>query len=613
MSSVTPEFNIDFDPEAIRARYDEELDRRGATGTRGRAADVSARRSAPGVVGADHWTERVERDPVALSVDLLIIGGGFSGLLTAAKAIQAGIENIAIVEAAGDFGGVWYWNRYPNAQCDTESYVYLPLLEETGYMPTRKFTYAKEIFEHAQRIGRHFGLYEKSLFHTDVQKLVWSDAHGAWNASTDRGDTITACYVMYSRGAFGLPKFPDVPGLDNFPGEVFHASRWNYDYTGGEPGVTPDKLHDKRVAIVGTAASGVQIVSALAPVTQDLFVIQRTPAAFFGNRATTITDPQWYESLPTGWQATRRANFDGSTSGVLPEVDLIDDTWTQIFRASFNGERVLANAEMSELSPEDAITAFGLADMQIMQQARQYTRTQVQDPELASRLEPWYGLRCKRATFDDGYLAAFNRPNVHLIDAAGVGLEKVEGDRLFAGGQEFEADCIILATGYDTSQDQASRMGIEIIGRDGESLSEHNRDGLRSLHGMMTDGFPNLFATGQGQDPFAVNYTSVLAIQTDHLIALLSEAKRRGASVIEPTAASVDEWVQTITEVSAGFMAYQQHCVPSYFNADGNRDKVGVLAGTAFTPGVIVFTDLISRWREAGFAGLTFRNATVGN
>jgi len=613
MSHLTPEFIIDFDPEAIRARYDEELKRRSAVGVLGRAKDVSARRSAPGVIGVDHWSERIDRDPLTRTVDLLIIGGGFSGLLTAAKAIQAGIENIAIAEAAGDFGGVWYWNRYPNAQCDTESYVYLPLLEETGYMPSRKFTYAKEIFEHAQRIGRHFGLYEKALFHTEVQKLEWSDGSGMWTAATDRGDTITSRYVVYSRGAFGLPKYPNVPGLDTFSGEIFHASRWNYEYTGGEPGVTPDKLLDKRVAVVGTAASGVQIVSAIAAVTKELFVIQRTPAAFFGNRDATVTDPTWYDALPSGWQAARRANFDGSTSGILPEVDLVDDTWTRIFRASFNGERVLGQTRIGDLSPDDAMTAFALADMQIMQEARAYTQTQVHDSDLAARLKPWYGLRCKRATFDDGYLAAFNRPTVHLIDAPSSGLEKVEGNLLFAGGQEFEVDCIILATGYDTSQDQASRIGIEVVGRGGESLTQHNNDGLRSLHGMMTDGFPNLFATGQGQDPFAVNYTSVLAIQTDHVIALLTEAQQRQATVIEPTREAVDEWANTITEVSAGFMAYQQHCVPSYFNADGARHAVGVLAGTAFTPGVIVFADLISRWRESGFPGLTFSRRSGEN
>lgn len=601
-----PEFAIDFDPQQIRERYDVELGRRSAKNVATRAKDRSANRGEPGPVGADHWTAPIERAPIDVDIELLVIGGGFAGLLTAARAREAGVESLKIVEAAGDFGGVWYWNRYPNAQCDTESYVYLPLLEETGYMPTRKFTYAKEIFEHAQRIGRQFGLYEDALFQTEVRTLEWSEDDARWTARTDRGDVITARYVMYSRGAFGLPKYPDVPGLDSFPGEVFHASRWNYDYTGGAPGVKPTKLADKRVAVIGTAATGVQIVSGIADVTGELYVVQRTPAAFFGDRSTYETEPEWYASLPRGWQAERRGNFDGSTSGVIPEEDLVNDTWTQTFRASFTAERVLVNDRISELSPEDAMQALQLADMEIMERARAYTRTQVTDAELAAKLEPWYGLRCKRATFDDGYLASFNRPNVHLIDAPASGLERIEGSTLIAGGERFDVDCIVLATGYDTTQDQASRVGIDVIGRNGERLSDHNRNGLRSLHGVMTDGFPNLFATGQGQDPFAVNYTSVLAVQTDHLVRLITAAREAGAQTIEPSKDAVEAWAQTIEEVSGPFRAYQQHCVPSYFNGDGDTSKVGALAATAFTPGVVVFTDLIRNWRDTGYSGLLF-------
>lgn len=599
-----PAFAVEFDPAQIRARYREELDRRAPSSRR--AADRPTDRSAPGPAGIDPWSDPIVREPITEEVEMLIIGGGFAGLLTAVRAREAGVESIRIIEAAGDFGGVWYWNRYPNAQCDTEGYVYLPLLEETGYMPSRRFPYAKEIFEHAQRIGRHFGFYEQALLQTEVQRLEWSDDDEEWTATTDRGDRIRARYVMYSRGAFGVPRYPNVPGIESFPGEVFHASRWNYDYTGGAPGAAPDRLSDKRVAVIGSAATGVQVVSALAPVTEQLYVIQRTPTAFLGNRDTSITDPAWFQSLPEGWQSKRRQNFDGNTSGVVPPEDLVQDTWSTTFSQAATAERILGDTPISSLDPETAMAAWELADMEIMERARAYTRSQVADPALAAKLEPWYALKCKRVTFDDGYLAAFNRDNVTLVDAPGTGLERIEGNRLFAGGTEFEVDCIILATGFDTSQDSNSRVGIEIVGRGGETLSEHNANGLRSLHGVMTDGFPNLFATGQGQDPFAVNYTSVLAVQSDHIAALLAAARERGATTIEPTPESVEAWKATIEETSAPFRAYQRTCVPSYFNADGNLDQVGALAATAFTPGVLVFSDLISEWRGAGFPGLIF-------
>lgn len=597
------EFDIHFDPAEIRARYEEELRRRAPAARR--PGVHTARRSEPAAV--DPWTPPIVRDPVTEEVELLVIGGGFAGLLTAVRAQEAGIESIRIVEAAGDFGGVWYWNRFPRSQCDTEGYVYLPLLEETGYMPTRKFPWAKEIFEHAQRIGRHFGLYERALFQTEAQRLEWSDASAMWTLTTDRGDCIRARFVMYSRGAFGLPRYPDVPGLDTFPGEVFHTSRWNYEYTGGGPGTTPDRLGDKRVAVVGSGATGVQVVSALAPVTGHLSVIQRTPTAFLGNRATTSTNPEWVASLPQGWQHTRRRNYDANTSGVIQPEDIVRDVTTTTFRALSTAEHVLrSDVSVFDLDPETAQLALELADMDVMERARAYVRNQVEDPEVAAKLEPWFAFRCRRSTFDDGYLAAFNRDNVKLIDAPGNGLERIEGSRLFAGGEEFEVDCIIFATGFETSQDTGSRAGLEIVGRGGKTLREHNAAGLRSLHGVMTDDFPNLFATGQGQDPFALNYTSVLAVQTSHIAALLAAARERGARMIEPAAAAVEAWGKTIAESNAPFREYQRHCVPSYFNADGNLNKVGALATIIFLPGVLVFEDLVVNWRRDGFAGLTF-------
>lgn len=605
-----PEFAVDFDPAEIRARYEAELARRAVSSKR--AADRSTKRSAPGPAGADQWTAPIVREPVSEEVELLIIGGGFAGLLMAARAQEAGIESIRLIEAAGDFGGVWYWNRYPNAQCDTEGYVYLPLLEETGYMPSRRFPFVSEIFEHAQRIGRHFGLYERTLFQTEGQRLEWSEDDALWTLATDRGDRIRARYVVYSRGAFGLPRYPDVPGIDTFPGEIFHASRWNYEYTGGEPGSAPDRLGDKRVAVIGSAATGVQVVSALAPVTEHLTVIQRTPTAFFGDRDTALTDPEWYASLPEGWQRERRRNFDGNTSGVIQPVDLVQDRWSTTFRQAATAENVLGETSVLDLDAGDAELAWELADMEIMERARAYARGQVEDPELAAKLEPWYALKCKRTTFDDGYLAAFNRENVTLIDAPGSGLERIEGSRLFAGGEEFEADCIILATGFDTTQDTSSRVGLEIVGRGGTTLQEHNAQGLRSLHGVMTDGFPNLFATGQGQDPFAVNYTSVLAVQTDHIAALLTAARQRGARTTEPTPAAVDAWVATVEESNAPFREYHSHCVPSYFNADGRLDQIGALATIVYMPGVLVFEELVENWRDAGFEGLTFATGEQG-
>ena len=148
---------------------------------------------------------------------------------------EAGVTDVRIIEKGGDFGGTWYWNRYPGAQCDTASLVYMPLLEETGYMPSEKYAHAPEILEHCRRIGRQYGLYDNALFHTQVTSLDWDEADSRWNISTNRGDAFTAQFVGMGTGPLHVPKLPGIPGIETFKGHSFHTSRWDYGYTGGDP------------------------------------------------------------------------------------------------------------------------------------------------------------------------------------------------------------------------------------------------------------------------------------------------------------------------------------------------------------------------------------------
>src|SRR5207248_516494 len=171
------------------------------------------------------------RAPIVEELEALVIGGGFGGMMAAARLREAGVKDLRIVEKGGDFGGTWYWNRYPGAMCDIESYIYLPLLEEIGYVPKEKYTHAPEILAHSRAIGEHFNLYDNACFQTEVTELRWDDDDERWIVSTNRGDAMKARFVISSSGPLHRAKLPGIPGIDTFAGHSFHTSRWDYAYT----------------------------------------------------------------------------------------------------------------------------------------------------------------------------------------------------------------------------------------------------------------------------------------------------------------------------------------------------------------------------------------------
>ncbi|MET4538385.1 cyclohexanone monooxygenase [Arthrobacter bambusae] len=585
---------VPFDVEQTRQRYAKEHSLRTPPKT-------GARTIQPGTadpLGNDPWTKRDEREPITETVEVAIIGGGWAGLTCAVHLQKMGVKSLRIIEHGGDFGGVWYWNRYPGAQCDTESYVYFPFLAETGYMPSSAFPYSREIYEHAQRIGRHFNLYERTLFHTAGTSASWDDQMDEWVIHSDRGDVIRSRFLVRTNGALGNPTYPDVPGLETFPGKIFHSSRWDYDYTGGSPSdPRMTLLSDKRVAIIGSGASGVQCATALARDAGHLHVIQRTPSPIFGSRDVTPTDPRWFAGLKTGWQKERRYSYDANTSGRFEVEDLSRDQWTTLFRRA--GLAVDIVEDHRVVDPELLPLVFELADMQIMHDMRTAVDANVMDPEVAEKLKPWFGFMCKRTTFDDGYFASFNRPNVSLVDAPGSGIDRVEGSTVFAGGEQFDVDCIIFATGFDTSTTTETRSGITVTGRYGVSLSQHHAEGLRTLHGLMSQGFPNSFSMGQGQGAITVNFTSILDIQAEHIAAIIDYASENSHTVVEPSADSVAEWSQTVADSGNGLRAYHSSCIPSYWNAHGDLAK-GPLTSQIFTAGGCAFEEVLTGWRSNG-------------
>jgi cyclohexanone monooxygenase len=537
-----------------------------------------------------------ERAPVREAVDVLIIGGGFGGLLCAAKLKKAGIEDFRIVEKAGDFGGTWYWNRYPGVQCDVESYIYLPLLEETGYVPTEKYAHGPEILEHTQRIARHFKLHDRALFQTRIGEMRWDEAKRRWLVTTDRSDVIEARFVVSSSGPLNRPHLPGVPGIDDFKGRAFHTSRWDYGYTGGDTRGGLDKLADKRVAIIGTGATAVQCIPHLAKAAKHLYVFQRTPSVV-GVRGNRPTDAAWVRALEPGWQRERSENFEFILEGGSPDEDLVADGWTDFSR------RIRPDLRAPDLTPEERARLAELADFKCGEEIRERVDALVTNKAAAEGLKPWYRVFCKRPTFHDGYLPAFNQPNVTLVDTQGAGVERITERGLIAQGVAYEVDCIIFATGFDTGIEYTRRSEFELYGVGGETLSEHHQERPRTFHGYYSHGFPNFFILGISQNGFRANFTYMLSEQSEHIVGLIAELGRRGLTRLEPTAEAEAEWQEVIHAKSRDRVAFLSRCTPGYYNGQGDPEH-GIFVNT-FNGGANAFRRLVEEWRARGdFAGL---------
>ena len=319
--------DLDYDPVALRDRYREERDKR--LRPDGNEQYVEVIGDFAHFLDDPYPDERISREALNDDVDVVVIGGGFGGLQAGARLRDAGIQDIRVIEKGGDFGGTWYWNRYPGAQCDIESYIYLPLLEELGYVPKEKYAFAKEILDYSQAIGRHYDLYDNALFQTEVTEMRWDEERSRWIVSTNRGDQVNARFVAMANGPLNRPKLPGIPGITDFEGHTFHTSRWDYEYTGGGPEGGLEKLRDKRVAVIGTGATAIQSVPFVGETAEQLYVFQRTPSSV-DVRGNSATDEAWAEGLEPGWHRHRMENFNALVSGVPQAEDLVDDGWTDL-------------------------------------------------------------------------------------------------------------------------------------------------------------------------------------------------------------------------------------------------------------------------------------------
>jgi cation diffusion facilitator CzcD-associated flavoprotein CzcO len=586
------------DSATLEARYAQERDKRLRPDGMQQYTSLSAEGDKP--FANDPWfglgqqqDGQQEAGPLKDGDDIqfLIIGAGHAGLLAGGRLVEAGFsaKGMCLVDAAGGFGGTWYWNRYPGLQCDVESYIYMPFLEETGFMPKQKYASGEEIRQHCERVASHFEL--RGQFSTRVLSATWDEGRRRWviRMRKERGGdgeemTVFTQFLIPASTIFTEPRMPKLAGFDelraNIP--VFHTARWDFDCTGGSPtDPTLSKLRGKRVGVIGTGATAVQVVPQVARWAGHLHVFQRTPSYCGPRRQQATNDTAWTRDVATGpgWQRNRRLNFDTFFDGEKRSADhpdLVADGWTQLargFAGFIGGPRFVTPENVAEHAR--ALTEM---DTPLAEQARAHVReTVVADPATAERLQPWYPMWCKRPTFQDEYLPAFNQPNVTLVDTDGRGVERFTPRGLVANGVEYELDVLILATGFllATGADSAPAelFGIPIVGRNGRRLKDkYGSADYGTMHGIATNGFPNLLYPGLGNGAGSPNLTAVFDIESTHLANVLKEATRRAPDptkvVVEVTKEAEDAWTDEV-EKHALWFSVVLGCTPGYFNHEG--------------------------------------------
>jgi cyclohexanone monooxygenase len=585
--------DLGFDPDALREKYREEREKRLRPDGNDQYVEV---KGAFARFADDPYVEPgFTRDPLTDEVDVVLIGGGFGGLLAGARLRQLGVEDIRVIEKGGDFGGTWYWNRYPGVACDIESYVYLPLLEELDYVPREKYSRGEEIFDHARAIAEKFDLYRDVCFQTEVTGLRWYEDEARWVVSTNRGDAMKARFVCMANGLLEKPKLPGIPGVETFKGHAFHTSRWDYGYTGGDSEGNLTGLRDKRVGMIGTGASAVQCVPHLGESAEHLYVFQRTPSSV-DVRSNRPTDSEWASSLEPGWHQGRMDNFQILTAGGYQEEDLVNDGWTDIIRKLLS---MLLSDEKPDLSPEALARTMEMADFAKMEEIRARVESIVEDPATAEALKPYYRQFCKRPCFHDEYLQTFNRANVRLVDTQGAGVERITEKGVVVAGKEYELDCLIFATGFEVGTEYARRAGYDPVGRNGVALSQKWKDGVRTLHGMHIHGFPNCFMMSIAQSGFTVNFPYMINEQAKHIAYSIGRALDMGIRSLEVSEEAEAEWVDAVIQHSDRTAEFGEHCTPGYYNNEGQPQESSRQNGFYFG-GPTEFVEILEKWRADG-------------
>ncbi|KXS21044.1 FAD/NAD(P)-binding domain-containing protein [Gonapodya prolifera JEL478] len=549
-----------------------------------------------------------------IETTVVLIGAGFSGIMLGAQLVKAGVRDFKILETASGFGGTWYWNRYPGASC-VSLYCYLPLLEDTGYMPEMKYSSGTEILKYCERMGEHFGLYERAIFETGAKEFRWDETSHVWCGTTDRGDTITTKFLVSCGGSpFNHPQLPAIEGIAHFKGREFHTSRWDYDFTGGDPRGNDFNLHkleNKVVGIVGTGATAIQIIPHLGKHSKHLYVFQRTPSAV-DVRNNVPTDPAWWKEVTAqkGWQYEQDEEYNRFlatiTSPAPPDKSakkkqlLVDDGFIISVREMF---------DTMEKNSKDGQLSLGkrreIADFRLMERLRHRVEDIVEDKKTAEMLKPWYDLFCKRPQYSDYFLQTFNRPNVTLVDTAvSKGIERITEKGIVVSGLEYPLDVIVWSTGFSTTAlGLEPKFNYKVLGRSGLTVKQKcdANGGYATFLGLVTSDFPNYFMFGHAQAAVSVNFPSVYTVEARWIGYVIAEALSMGCKTVECTRETEEAWTEEILRASRINTEYLMSCTPGTFNAEGDIEKFTKLKRSQnYGGGLLKYRDIVDAYIKEG-------------
>lgn len=475
--------------------------------------------------------------------DAIVVGAGMSGLYMLYRLRKLGLT-VRVYEAGDGIGGTWYWNRYPGARCDIESvdysYSFSPELEQEWEWSER-YASQPEILRYLEHVADRFDLRGDITLGTKVTAAHFDEESGRWHIETDTGERASARFCIMAAGCLSLPKPPEVEGAEDFAGPTYHTARWpeeEVDFTG------------KRVGVIGTGSSGIQIIPIIAEQAAHLTVFQRTPSFSMPARNAPL-DPQFVQAVKTDYAARRqqaRASVFG-VPGTPPTRSALEVTPEE--RRERYAKAWADGGMTSILSSYTDLFVVKESNDTAAEFVREKIREIVKDPKVADKLCPTtYPFAAKRLCLDNGYYATFNRPNVTLVDLRETPLVRITPRGVQTTAADHDLDVLVFATGFDAMT--GPLLAIDIRGRGGVSLRERWAEGPRTYLGLSVSGFPNLFTiTGPGSPSVISNMAISIEQHVDWIADCLAYLREHGLDTIEATKEAEDSWVEHVQQVGA--------------------------------------------------------------
>jgi cyclohexanone monooxygenase len=532
----------------------------------------------------------------AESYDVVVVGAGFAGMYMLYRLRGLGLS-VRVYEQGGDVGGTWYWNRYPGARCDVESMQYSysfsdELQQEWEW--SERYAPQPEILKYAGHVADRFGLRPDIQLDTRVDRAAFDEDNNIWSVTTSNGNTVTAKYVVLATGCLSNARMPDIKGLADFKGQVYHTGHWPHekiDFTG------------RRVGVIGTGSSAIQSVPVIAEQASHLTVFQRTPNFSIPARNAALSAEE-RDAFRANYPEIRRFAREVARNGIyteLPDRGALDDGDNER-RAKY--EARWAHGGLTFMSVYNNLALDQAANDTAADFVREKIAEIVRDPQTAKRLQPTnHPIGSKRICIDTDYYAVFNRPNVTLVDIRSEPIEQIMPHAVRTRGGEYEIDALVLATGFDAMTGSVAK--IDIRGRDGQTLNRKWAEGPKTYLGLMSAGFPNLFIiTGPGSPSVLSNMIVSIEQHVDWIADCIAWMRDRGVQTMEADKAAEDKWVDHVNEVAQGTLYPQANSWYMGANIPGKPQIFMPYIG-----GVGVYRQLCNDVAAKGYEGFVLTGA----